>query len=167
MTSKEELLLIIEESELHLVSNETTWVVDSGASYHLTPDRKCFSSYRAGDHGVVKMGNESACGIVGIGDVCLTTSTGCKLLLKDVRHVPEVRLNMISAGQLDDEGYNSSIRSGFMKLCKGSLIVARARNIQTVYLMHARICQEEVNVAADNASELRHKRLCHMSQKGM
>ena len=59
-TSEEELLLMTEESELHLVSNESTWVVDSGASYHLTPDRKCFSSYRAGDHDFVKMGNEGA-----------------------------------------------------------------------------------------------------------
>ena len=83
-TSEEELLRITEESELHLVSDETTWVVDSRASYHLTPDQKCFSLYRTGDHGVVKMGNEGACRIVGIGDVCLTTSTGYKLLLKDV-----------------------------------------------------------------------------------
>ena len=36
-----------------------------------------------------------------------------------------------------------------------------------MYLMHARICREEVNVAADNAGELWHKRLSHMSQKGM
>ena len=83
-TSKEELLLITEESELHLVSDETTWVVDSGASYHLSLDRKCFSTYKAEDHGFVKMGNEGACRIVGIGDVWLTTSTGCKLLLNDV-----------------------------------------------------------------------------------
>ena len=54
-----------------------------------------------------------------------------------------------------------------MKFNKGSLIVARARKINTLYLMHARICREEVNVAADNAGELWHKRLCHMSQKGM
>ena len=101
-------------------------MVDSGASYHLTPDRKCFSSYRAGDHGVVKMGNEGACRIVGIGDVCLTTSTGHKLLLKDVRHVSEVCLNLISAGRLDDEGYTGSIQSGVMKFSKGSMIVARA-----------------------------------------
>ena len=33
--------------------------------------------------------------------------------------------------------------------------------------MHARICREEVNIAVDNAGELWHKRLCHMSQKGM
>ena len=84
-------------------------MVDSGASYHLTPDQKCFSSYRVNNHDVVKMGNEGACRIVGIGDVCLITSTRCKLLLKDVRHVPEVRLNLISAGRLDDEGYTGSI----------------------------------------------------------
>ena len=59
-------MLITEESELHLVSDETTWVVDSGVSYHLTPDRKCFASYKAGDHGFVKMGNEGACRIVSI-----------------------------------------------------------------------------------------------------
>ena len=76
-------------------------------------------------------------------------------------------MNLISAGRLDDEGYTGSIRNGFMKFNKGSLITARARKINTLYLMHARICREEVNVAADNAGELWHKRLCHMSQKGM
>ena len=40
-------MLITEESELNLAGDEMTWVVDSGASFHLTPDRKCFSSYTA------------------------------------------------------------------------------------------------------------------------
>ena len=119
-TSEEELLQITEESELHLVSDETTWVVDSGVSYYLSLDRKCFSSYKAGDHGFVKMGNEGACRIVSIGDVWLTTSIGCKLLLKEVRHVLEVRLNLMPAGRLDNEGYEGSIRNGTMKFCKGN-----------------------------------------------
>ena len=84
-TSEEELPLITEESEVHLVSDETMWVVNSRASFHLTPDRKCFSSGRARDHGVVKMGNEGECRIFSIGDVCLTTSIGCKLVFKDAR----------------------------------------------------------------------------------
>ena len=66
-------------------------------------------------------------------------TNGCKMLLKDVRHVPEVRLNLISAGRLDDEGYTGSIRSGVMKFSKGSLIVARARKVNTLYLMNARL----------------------------
>ena len=82
--SEEELLLISEENELHLVSDEMTWVVNSEASFHLSPDRKGFSSYKAKGHGCVWMGNEGSCQIVGIGDVLLTTSTRCKLFLKDV-----------------------------------------------------------------------------------
>ena len=53
--SEEELMLITEESELNLARDEMTWVVDSGASFHLTLDWKCFSSYSAGDHGCVRM----------------------------------------------------------------------------------------------------------------
>ena len=112
-------------------------MVESGASYHLTPDRKCFSSYKAGDHGFIKMENEGACRIIGIGDVWLTTSTGCSLLLRDVPHVSEVRFNLMLVCWLNDEGYMGSMRNGTMKLCKGSLIVARAQKINTLYVMHA------------------------------
>ena len=125
-TSEEELLLITEESELHLVNDESTGVVDSGASYHLNPDRKCFSSYRFRDHNFVKMGKEGACRIVRIGEVCYITSIGCTLLLREVRHVHEMRLNLISTGRKEDEGYEGSIRNSTMKFCKGKLIVARA-----------------------------------------
>ena len=83
VASEEELMFITEESESNLAGNKMTWVVDSGA-FHLTTDRKCFSSYTAGDHGCVWMGNEGTFRIFGIGDVWLTTPTGCKMLLKDV-----------------------------------------------------------------------------------
>ena len=78
-----------------------------------------------------------------------------------------MRLNLISAGRLDDEGDTGSIQNGVMKFIKGSWILARARKINTLYLMHASICREDVNVATDNVGELWHKRLCHMSLKGM
>ena len=123
-TSEEELLLIIAQHEVHLVSYETTWVVDSVASFHLTPEWKCFSLYTIGVHHFVKIGNEGTCQIVGIGDVWLATSTECRLVLKDVRHVPEVRLNMILAGRLDYEGYTCSIRNDTLKFYNENLIVA-------------------------------------------
>ena len=133
------------------------WVIDFGASYHLTPDRKCFSSYKAGDHGFVKMGNEGEYIIVVIGYVCLITLIGCRLLLREVRHFPEVRLNMISTDWLDDEGYKGNIGNGTMRFYKGNVITARAPKTNMLYLMHARIYQEEANLAADNADELWHK----------
>ena len=54
----------------------------------------------------------------------------------------------------DDEGYTGSIRNGSMKFSKGSLIVARPRKVNTLYLMNARLCPEEVNIASDTAGEL-------------
>ena len=65
---------------------------------------------------------------------------------------------------LDDEGYTGSSQSGVIKFNKRSLIVARAQKINTLYLMHARICSEEVNVADDNTVELWHKRVSRESE---
>ena len=132
------------------------WLPTGTASHHTEPETTI----------VWKWGTKT-CWIVSIVDGCLTTSTGCKLLLKEVQHVSEVRLNLISTGPLDYEGYEGSIRTNTMKFCKGSLIAAEARKINIVYLMHVRICQDEVNVAADTTGELWHKWLCHIIQKGM
>ena len=64
------------------------WVVDSGASFHATPNKEFFSTYRGREFGIVKMGNEGYSKIAGVGDVCLETDLENKLMLKDVRHVP-------------------------------------------------------------------------------
>ena len=47
-TSEEEMLFICEQASVNLANVECSWVVDSGASFHLTPKRECFSSYIAG-----------------------------------------------------------------------------------------------------------------------
>ena len=54
---EEELLIIFEQANVKLANVEYSWVVDSGASFHLTPKRECFSSYTADDYGYVRMGN--------------------------------------------------------------------------------------------------------------
>ena len=46
------------------------------------------------------MGNSGISKIVGIRDICLETSIGNKLVLKDVRHVLDIRLNLISTRNL-------------------------------------------------------------------
>ena len=102
-------------------------MVDSGASFYLTPNRECFSSYMAKDYGYVKMGNDSACKFVNIGDVSLLTSTGWRMVLKEVPHVPDIRLYLISAKPLDDERYSDNFRNGTCKFYKRYRIVARTQ----------------------------------------
>ena len=114
------------------------------------------------------MGNSGVSKIVGIGDVFLETSIGNKLVLKDVRHVPDIRLNLISIGRLDDEGFTNSFGESKWKLTKGSLVVARGKKQNTLYVMEAKLHKGEINVAQRDVSiELWHRRLGHISEKGL
>ena len=70
------------------------------------------------------MGNKSVSHIARIGDICIQTSMECTLMLKDVRHILDLRLNLIFMHILDNDGYNHFIISGNWKLTLGSLMVA-------------------------------------------
>ena len=60
-----------------------------------------FTTYKAGDFSIVKMGNSSYSKIVGIGDVCIETNVGSTVMLKDVQHVIDLRMNMFSTLAMD------------------------------------------------------------------
>jgi len=62
--------------------------------------------------------------VIDIGTVCLKTSNGTMLILKNVRHAPDIRLHLISASVLDDDGYFNTFGGAQWKLTKGSLVVA-------------------------------------------
>ena len=99
-TSEEDILFICEEASSNIASEESTWEIDSGASFYINPARGCFSSYIACNYGYLKLGDNGECRIVTIGSVCLTTSIGCRLTLKDIQHGPDIRLNIIFTGRL-------------------------------------------------------------------
>ena len=94
-------------------------------------------------------------------------SIGCRLTVKDVRPGHDIRLNLISTERMDEEDYSGSFRNGKWKFYRGNQIVARAQKQGTMYTMHAQVCKSKANVAADSSGEIWHKRLGHMSEKGM
>ena len=51
------------------------------------------------------MENNDRAAIIGKGDVRLETANGTKLVLKSVRHVEALRLNIFLFGLLDEDGY--------------------------------------------------------------
>ena len=128
VASVNNVYIVCDDNSINLACQDSTWIIDSGASYHVTPRRDFFSSYSAGDFGMVKMGDEGVCKIIGMGDVWVETGIGCKLQLKNVRHVPNIRLNLISVKALDIEGYHTYFGGGgICKITKGSLVVERSK----------------------------------------
>ena len=165
-SNNENVFLISNENYLNLTFDDCIWIIDSGTSFHVTPHEGFFSSNRNGDFGTMKMGNHVTSKIVGIGEVTLMTGDGRKLVLKEVRHVPEMHLNLISTGKLAEVGMINQFGVGKWKLSRGSIVVTRGKKEGSLYIMHGTICKGETNVAQDAAKELWHKRLGHMSEKG-
>jgi hypothetical protein len=102
-----------------------SWVVDSRASFHATPDRKHFLDYVQGDFGQVQLGDNRPCKIVGMGNVKIKQQNGNQWLLKEVKHVPDLGKNLISTGQLASEGCISIFTDKTWKFIKGSLVIAK------------------------------------------
>jgi transposase InsO family protein len=152
----------------HVNGDEIVWIPDSGATIHATSHREYFTNYTPGDYGVVKMGNNDRAAIIGSGDVHLVTANGAKLVLKSVKHVETLRLNIISVGLLDKDGYSSKFGDGQYKLTKGNMIVGKGKRISNLYHVYANLSSVSVNaLEKEDPCVLWHKRLGHMSEKGM
>ena len=63
-------MLIAEELPVCNISQDADyWLLDSGASHHMSPHQNWFSSYETVDGNCVFMGNNASCQTVGIGNV--------------------------------------------------------------------------------------------------
>lgn len=111
----------------------------------------------------MNMGNKSVSKIVGIEDIIVQTNTNCKVILKDVRNISDLQLNLMSTNVLNKEEYEHHFGDGIWKSIQGSLLVARGRLYYTLYKTHVMVCNDQLNVVEDNASpNLWYKRLEHM-----
>src|ERR1700733_13709640 len=129
-----------------------------------------FKTYRSIDDGVVYMGNDVTCNIVGIGSIQLQIFDGTTKILTDVRHVPDLRKKLISLGALDTDGYKTVIQGGVMKIYKGILLVMKAKKVGNLFQLEGRTESDHVSTVSENDSSsirLWHQRLGHMSERGL
>jgi hypothetical protein len=144
-----------------------SWVVDSRDSFHATPDRKHFVDYVQGDFGQVHLGDDAPRKIVGIGKVQIKKKNGNQCLLKEVRHVPDLRKSLISTRQLASEGCISIFTDKAWKVTKGSMVIAKGEKVGTLYLCTGNT-DSSISLASIGVdTTLWHHRLGHMSEKGM
>ena len=98
------------------------WILDSAASFHICINRDWFITYDSINGGSVKMGDDSPYRIVGIGSVQIETHNGIIRTSTDVRHIPDMRKNLISLSTLDGKGYKYSSGDGVLKVSKALLL---------------------------------------------
>uniref|UniRef100_A0A7N2QZR7 Integrase catalytic domain-containing protein n=1 Tax=Quercus lobata TaxID=97700 RepID=A0A7N2QZR7_QUELO len=96
-------------------------------SFHTTPHQEIIQNYVAGDFGKVYLVDGSALDVVGMRDVRILLPNGSVWLLEKVRHIPDLRRNLISVGQLDNEGHAILFVGSTWKVTKRARVLARGK----------------------------------------
>ncbi|XP_066361294.1 uncharacterized protein [Miscanthus floridulus] len=90
------------------------WILDTGASNHMSGSRAAFAHLDSGVHGSVRFDVGSIAQIKGSGTILFTYKNGVHQSLPNVYYLPRLTANIISVGQLDEGGYQVLMEDGMM-----------------------------------------------------
>ena len=88
-----------------------------------------------------------------------------------MRHVLELKWNLISLGMFDQHGFSWKGEKGFLKVSKGSLVVMKGVKDRSLYLLQGStvigMATTMMELGKNSLAILWHKRLGHVSERGM
>lgn len=117
--------------------------LDTGASNHMTGHKEVFAELNAGVGGTVKFGDGSLVQIEGRGTVIFACKNGEHRAMTDVYYIPRLKSNIVSLGQLDENGCSTLIEDGFLQLRdrKRRLLARVRRGRNRLYVVTLDIAQ--------------------------
>jgi hypothetical protein len=125
---------------VYLASSSThvdheAWLIDSGASFHMTPHREWFCKYEKYDGSNVFLGNDSTTRIKGRGRVKLRLIDGRIRKLPSVLHIPDMARNLISISKMEDAGVKTIFENGTCRMVRGAMVLMKGVRFGTLYKM--------------------------------
>ena len=99
-------------------SHSTSWVLDSGASYHVCASLQELTKSRVlgKDEVILKVGNGATVAATAIGSTSLALSSGHVLFLNNVLCLPNTFTNIISISVLTDVGYEFLFKGNICRI---------------------------------------------------
>ncbi|GKV26776.1 hypothetical protein SLEP1_g36011 [Rubroshorea leprosula] len=146
------------------------WILNSGCSFHVCPRRDWFETYKLATS-TMALGDDTMLPIVGIGNIRIKMYDGMVRTF-EVRHVPDLKKNLISMSELDFKGCRYSCESGVLKVSKGALVILKGKKVGGLYHLQGSTvngtCAVSTSSSLDkDVTRLWHMRLGHMSERGM
>ncbi|GKA89097.1 retrovirus-related pol polyprotein from transposon TNT 1-94 [Tanacetum coccineum] len=116
-------------------------------------------------------GNHSICPVIGKGNIQVKMHDNVVRTITGVRHVPDLKRNLISLSTLEANGCKYSGDGGVRKIFKGALVLMKAIQSCGLYVLQCTVVYGSAGVATSKASlddfKLWHYHLGHMGEKGM
>jgi len=174
VVTREHIALFAQKNTL---GENGVWIVDGGASDHMSSNKDLFTSMRESS-GEVQIGDGSPLLITGVGSVRIKVSDDCggkDITLSDVLYVPNLQDNLISQGQLEEKGVEFRSKDGVNKALLGEKLLFQAHRIGRLYFLTTtdgasvdtlkNAFDKNVKKASRVSQTVWHNRLGHPSQQ--
>jgi hypothetical protein len=157
-TSKEE------GGDVYLASSSThayheAWLVDLGASFHMTPHREWFCEYERYDGGNVFLGDDSTTRITSRGKFKLRLIDGRIRTLPGVLHIPRLAINLIYVRKMDDAGVKTIFEKETYRMVRGAMALLKGVWFGTLYKLQGSTITDGCNSSIFLILELKKKEL--------
>lgn len=143
------------------------WLVDSGASSHMTSDRNVLDNYKALPKKVpIKVGNSEYVYGVGTGSITVISTVDdeqFEVTISDVMHVPGISDNLFSAGMADEKGLKLLAAGGRMDIIyRGNVImVGHKAEGSNIYILDIQVPAKAYVAREERTEEEWHRVLGH------
>lgn len=169
-SSEDGVGLLVAQAHATTVSNQGTWIVDSGATSHMGNNRRQFRKFRSLCRELeVTLGDGHVLKATGKGDVKLemTASQGrIKCILRDVLYVPGLAHNLFSVSKATEAGKTTNFTKEGCSIreVNGNRLIAEGyRQGGLYYLGHDDVCTQ-AHVAS---TETWHRRFGHLGSQNL
>ena len=146
------------------------WILDFGASFHVSLYKAWFENLQESKSGHTILCNNHAYKIARIGNITLKFDTSYVLKWHEVRYIPEIGRNLISVGALETDGFSGKIGNNMLKMIKGALVTCKGIKRNGIYVTAAEIIKNSsssINLTNKDDTHKWHNRLAHISIKGL
>lgn len=167
--------LLTTQSENQRNMRKRAWFLDSGCSNHMSGDKELFSTLNDKFKHSVKLGNDKRMKVSGKGNVRLVLHRKA-YTISDVYYVPELKNNLLSIGQFQDNNLTVIMQKGMCKIYheeKGLIAESMMRPNRTFILFDqsdegARPREQRcLQITTEEMPKLWHERYGHISHRGM
>lgn len=180
-TSSDEVGDVYLES-LSTHSCHDAWLINFGASFHMTPHREWFYEYESYDGGDIFLGDDSSYKIIRHGRVKVRFRDGRVKNLPGVLHILGLARNLLSVSKMSDVGIQVIFNKESYKMVQGAMVLTRGVYIGTLYKLQVSTISDIYNifiVGEDNNETKRtpsspiektmlwHQRMGHIGEKGL
>jgi hypothetical protein len=119
----------------------TRWILDTGATNHMTAERSVFSELDTSVRGTVCFGDGSTVAIEGRGSILFKLKSGEHQELAGIYYIPRLTTNIVSLGQLDEDEYKVLIEHGVLRIWdqRRRLLAKVPRSANRLYMLNLAI----------------------------